>query len=567
MRDFQTIQQTTYDLIVIGGGINGAGVARDAALRGLRTILLEKNDFASGTTSWSTRLIHGGLRYLEHFEFNLVRESLREREILLNTAPHLVQPIQLTIPIYQHGSRSYWEIQAGMMLYDLLSFDKTLPSHRMLPTRKFRQLFRAVNTEALAGAAQYYDGQAEYAERLCLENILSAQRAGATVLNYAAVTQLQRQGDRLTVLLCKDQLTGQSFTIKVGEQAVVINTSGPWVDAVCHLGQQGDRREPIGTERKIGGTKGSHIIVGLFPGAPSTALYVEARKDNRPFFIVPWLGMYLIGTTDFRYDGELDNIKASNDEIDYLLAETNYVFPAAKLSRQDVRFTYSGVRPLPYTDEKSAGSITRSHILFDHSQEGVTNLISLIGGKLTTYRQVGEEMVAAACRKMKRPLSASPTRTQLLPGAIWPDDERIEAAIARYHPQLSLSTLHHLFRVYGARATQVLALVDEAPDLAAAIAPPLPDIRAQVVFAVQSEFAHTLVDICRRRTALTMQTNYGFDVLPTVTETLREHCNWSLEQCDRQVEAYRDYIEANCLPDYVLEQTAPQSGLHAASTS
>ena len=178
MRDFQTIQNTTYDLIIIGGGINGAGIARDGALRGLKTLLIEKEDFASGTTSWSTRLIHGGLRYLEYLEFHLVRESLHEREVLLRTAPHLVQPLQMTIPLYKGAARSYWLIQAGMLLYDILSFDKTVPSHRMLSARKFQNLFRTVRSQDVVGAAQYYDGQVEYAERLCLENILDARQRG-----------------------------------------------------------------------------------------------------------------------------------------------------------------------------------------------------------------------------------------------------------------------------------------------------------------------------------------------------------------------------------------------------
>ena len=181
---FIDIQNHSYDLIVIGGGINGAGVARDGALRGLKTILIEKGDFASGTSSWSSRLVHGGLRYLEYFEFSLVREALREREILLRTAPHLVNPLLLTIPIYSDRSRAYAKIWAGMILYDIFSYDKTLPSHRMLSAAKFKQLFRSLDPENLRGGAQYYDGQVALAERLCLENIISANTAGATVLNY-----------------------------------------------------------------------------------------------------------------------------------------------------------------------------------------------------------------------------------------------------------------------------------------------------------------------------------------------------------------------------------------------
>jgi glycerol-3-phosphate dehydrogenase len=559
MRDSQSIQNTAYDLIVIGGGINGAAVARDAALRGLKTILFEKSDFASGTTSWSTRLIHGGLRYLEFFEFNLVRESLREREILLHTAPHLVKPLQLTIPIYGSGSRSYWEIQAGMILYDVLSFDKTLPSHRMLPNRKFQQLFRAVDADDLKGAAQYYDGQAARAERLCLENILEAEAAGAVVLNYVEVTALQMEGDRITQVTAKDCHSGQEFTVATTPKAVVINTAGPWVDQVCQRGEQGDRPQPLAHERKMGGTKGSHIVVDAFPGAPNTALYVEAKSDGRPFFIVPWLGQYLIGTTDLRYDGDLDRIKATNEEIDYLLRETNQVCPTAQLTRQDVRFTYSGVRPLPYTEGKSAGSITRKHILYDHSPDGVNNLVSLIGGKLTTFRQVGEELVDVAYQKMGQSAPPCPTRDRPFPGAMWPSDPLVREAIQTYGDRLPLRTLDALFDLYGARALEVLALVDASPDLAEPIHVCALDIRAQIVYAVQSEYAQTFTDILRRRTTLAMQYNYGFDLLPVVAETLQRHCGWTAAECDRQAQQYRTYMEENCLPDYVMQAQSSAS--------
>ncbi|MEL7406550.1 MAG: glycerol-3-phosphate dehydrogenase/oxidase, partial [Cyanobacteria bacterium J06558_2] len=344
MRDFTTIEKQAYDVVIIGGGINGAGVARDAATRGLKTILVEKNDFASGTSSWSSRLIHGGLRYLEYFEFPLVREALKEREVLFHTAPHLVNPLLLTIPMYRDRSRPYWKIWAGMILYDIFSFDKTVPLHRMLPKLQFKRLFNSTDPEGLAGGAQYYDGQVCYAERLCLENIIAAQEAGATVLNYAKVTKLNRQNSSITTLSCEDVLTGAEFTIQGHDKTVVINTSGPWVDDICQLGEESGNSAPIGKTKKIGGTKGSHIIVERFPGAPETAFYVEAKSDGRPFFIIPWLDMYLIGTTDLKYDGDLDKIKASNEEIDYLLTETNNVIATANLTRADIKFTYSGVR-------------------------------------------------------------------------------------------------------------------------------------------------------------------------------------------------------------------------------
>lgn len=552
MRNWQEIENTAFDLIVIGGGSNGAGVARDAALRGLTPLLIDKDDFGGGTTGWSSRLIHGGLRYLEYFEFNLVRESLREREVLLRVAPHLVQPLQMSIPVYTSGSRHFWEIQAGMLLYDILSFDKSLPNHRILPLQKCLQLFRHLNPDGLTGAAQYFDAQVVHAERLCLELVLSAQDSGATALNYTKVSQLEVQDDRITAMTLEDVLSGTTHTLTLPPQTVVINTAGPWVDQVL----QGVQSPTLKPDRKIGGTKGSHIIVDAFPGAPNAALYVEAEVDNRPFFILPWANQYLIGTTDIRYGGDLDRVKADDDEIDYLLNETNRVIPCAQLSRADVRFTYAGVRPLPYSEGKKTSSITRSHVLYDHHKAGIHNLISLIGGKLTTYRQVGEEMVDAVLKKQGRPHIPCTTQQALFPGAIALNDTLIETMISKYQSLVSREAVFHLFSIYGSYAVKVLALVDQTPELAEPITPSLLDIKAQVVYAVQAEQAYTLVDICMRRTILAMQTNYGFDVLPAVTTILQQYCNWSAADCDRQVQDYHRYMENNSLPDFVMAQAA-----------
>ena len=552
MRDLAQIQRTEYDVIIVGGGINGAGVARDAAIRGLNTIIVDKNDFASGSSSWSSRLIHGGLRYLEYFEFPLVRESLKEREVLLRTAPHLVAPLQLTIPIYRDRSRPYWKIWAGMILYDLFSFDKTLPVHRMLPQAKFKQLFRSLDGDSLAGGSQYYDGQVTLAERLCLENILSAQNAGAVALNYMEVIELPIKDKRITEVVCKDKLTGETVTISGSKDAVVINTAGPWIDRVCERGRKGGEEVAIGDAKKNGGTKGSHIVVEEFPGAPGSTLYVEAKSDGRPFFIIPWLGKYLIGTTDLAYKDDIDNIKADNAEIDYLLQEVNNIVPTANLRRDDVKFTYSGVRPLPNSDGKKPGSITRKHIIFDHRKEGVNNLFSLIGGKLTTYRNVGEEMVDAILKRMKRSPIQCQTDTLPLPGCILPSDKRIQQAIDEYESTLSTEIIDHLFFMYGARAIEVLALTRENPALREQISPDFPDIKAQIVYAVESESAHTLVDILRRRTTLAINGDYGMNLLPVVVETLQKHCGWTEQESDRAIADYRFYMEHNCIPDYQL---------------
>ncbi|MCA1607260.1 MAG: glycerol-3-phosphate dehydrogenase/oxidase, partial [Acidobacteria bacterium] len=367
------ISEITFDVIIIGAGINGAGIARDAAMRGLQVLVLDKGDIGGGTTSWSTRLIHGGLRYLEHAELGLVRESLRERETLFRIAPHLVKPLPILLPLYEQAVRGPLTIRAGMIAYDILSLDKSLPRHRMLTSDEALAQARGLNRKGLRGAAIYYDAQVEFAERLVVENVLSAKEHGATVITYARVQKLTGQfTDAGRVVEFIDTRTGAAFAA-CGR--IIVNAAGPWVDEVLTSIERPSKR-------LIGGTKGSHIIVNSFAGAPSTALYVEAESDKRPFFIIPWDDKYLIGTTDIRFTGDLDQVEIEDDEIDYLLRETNRVIPPARLTRDAVLYTYAGVRPLPYTENKKEEGITRRHFIREsRDQEG---LLSIVGGKLTT---------------------------------------------------------------------------------------------------------------------------------------------------------------------------------------
>ena len=373
-----------FDVIVIGAGINGAGIARDAAMRGLKVLLIDKGEPGEGTTVASTRLIHGGLRYLEHFEFGLVRESLHERETLLRIAPHLVKPLAIMIPIYKQSKRGRLTIRAGMILYDLLSWGKSLPSHRMLSRAETLKQLPGLNSDGLVGSALYYDAQVEFPERLVMANVRSAREFGAEVLTHTRVTSLT---------VNDDTVSGVEFDGQPGVAAadVVINAAGPWIDFVLE-------RVPVKSPKLIGGTKGSHIVVAPFPGAPVNAIYLEARSDARPIFIIPWNKLYLIGTTDVRFEGDPDEVRCEPWEIDYLLSETNLALPGAHLTRDNIIDTYSGVRPLPVTSEKDEQSITRRHFIRQHP--ALPNLLSIVGGKLTTYRSLAEECVDLIFQKL-----------------------------------------------------------------------------------------------------------------------------------------------------------------------
>jgi glycerol-3-phosphate dehydrogenase len=441
-----------FDVIVIGAGINGAGIARDAAMRGLKVLLIDKSDIGSGTSSASTRLIHGGLRYLEHFEFGLVRESLRERETLLRIAPHLVRPLPITIPIYKQSRRGPATIRAGMIVYDLLSFGKSLPRHRMLSRRATLEQLPGLNPEGLLGSALYFDAQVEFAERLVLENVLAAYERGAEVCTYAPVTKLTDSGIEF---LCE----GKKHFARA---SVIINASGPWVDYLLDE-----------SPRLIGGTKGSHIVIAPFPGAPANAIYLEAESDKRPFFIIPWNGNYLIGTTNVRFEDDPDEARSEPWEIDYLLAETNRAFPEARLTSEQVLYTYSGVRPLPVTGEKDEQSITRRHFIREHPR--MSNLLSIVGGKLTTYRSLAEECVDLIFRKLNRPSPPCVTAKEVLPGAV---------NFASFAAEFTGPT--RLLRIYGSRANLVTQL-DEDP------------FTSVILFAFKHEFAKTSADCFLRR--------------------------------------------------------------------
>jgi glycerol-3-phosphate dehydrogenase len=546
----QDIQDYPFDLIIIGAGINGAGIARDAAMRGLKILLLDKGDIANGTTQWATRLIHGGLRYLEYYEVSLVRESLKDREILLHIAPHLVRPLGFLVPIYDRAKHGPLMVRLGMIGYDTLSLDKSLDNHRMLSAEEALEREPGLNPEGLLGAAFYYDAQVEYAERIAVENAISAREHGAVVLTYSKVNRLIRDDGRVAGVEFNDILGSGTYSARA---PVTVNVTGPWVDEV--LG------ETTGG-RMIGGTKGSHLVVDPFPGAPKNeALYVEARKDGRPYFIVPWNGRYLIGTTDIRYDGDLDRVVADEDEIDYLIDETNYVIPEANLTRESVLFTYSGIRPLPFQPEGAEGSVTRSHIVYDHARgrgvgtkrsgvgEGVSRvdgLISIVGGKLTTYRNLSRQTVDMVYQKLGREAPESRTSKVPLPGG---ETQDFDAFAAQFKATSGLTEelAERLLKLYGVRSPDVLEMAGDDPSLRLPLGPSAKVesgiIGAEVLYAFRREMAQALSDVLLRRTMVGLGPSVGLDVDEAAAQVAVQHLGWSEERARSEVEAYRGYVE------------------------
>ncbi|CAG0937848.1 glycerol-3-phosphate dehydrogenase [Gammaproteobacteria bacterium] len=510
-----------FDVIIIGGGINGAGIARDASLRGLRVCLLEQGDLCGATSRWCSRLVHGGLRYLEFAEFGLVRESLHEREVLLRTAPHLVRPLPLLIPLLAGARRGPLTVRAGMWLYDLLSAGKSLPSHRMLDAAATRQEMPGLDVAGLRGAAAYHDAQVRFPERLVLENLLAASAAGAVIRLHTRVQRVLVEAGRVRGVLASDLRRGTTETLAA---PLVVNAAGPWVDQL--LDSLAGRRQ----RRFIGGSKGTHLVTAPLPGLGASACYAEAAADGRPFFIIPWNGMTLIGTTDIPFAGNPGEVRSDPAEVDYLLAEARRLFPGAPLSRAGVHYSYVGVRPLPAAAGKDQAAITRRHQL-RHHRTVARGLYSVIGGKLTTYRSLAEQVVDRLARRIGRDLAECSTARESLPGAL--ADPVPLAADITARTGLDGAVAARLVGLYGSRADGVAALVAREPALAATLGNGTA-IAAEVVHAFEEEFATSLADCLMRRTMLGLGADLGASVLDEALRVAAQQLGWDAGRCEAE---------------------------------
>lgn len=528
-----------FDLIVIGGGINGCGIAWDAALRGWRVALLEKEDFGWATSAWNSRLIHGGLKYLEKYDVPLVRESLREREWLLHSAPHLVRPLRFLLPYYRRNSHPTPVLRLGLAAYDVLSWDKSTPWHRHLPSSRVTSLLPGLNADGLQGGGLYYDGQIDYAERLSVEVALAARRAGALMLNHARADRVIVADGAVVGVGVTDALSGTCFELRA---TTVVNAAGPWVDEVLST-ERTQARPPM-----MGGTKGTHLVLDPFPGAPvDCALYYEAMADGRPMMVIPWLGRYIIGATDVRFHGDLDRASMDAEERDYILRETNRVIPEARLTAEHVLWSYTGVRPLPYQESGPTGDITRRHVVHNHARDRdapVHGLYSVIGGKLTTFRALAEQVndtVLGATRGERRSRRRATTRQSRLPGACTKDFTDFGKRF-RTSTTLPPAVADRLLRLYGTRAVDIETLATEERGLARPVEG-LPDcLAAEIVFVLREEAAETLADVVARRIMTGLGGDLGQNSLGAVAEVVAAEAGWGGTRTDTEINNYIQYI-------------------------
>ncbi|MEJ7576786.1 MAG: glycerol-3-phosphate dehydrogenase/oxidase [Pyrinomonadaceae bacterium] len=521
---FAALEGAQFDVVIIGGGIIGAGLARDAALRGLRVALFEKRDFGSGTTAGSTRLIHGGLRYLEMLDFRLVRMDLRERETLLRIAPHLVHPLEFVMPFYRNSFSYRGKMKLGMMLYDLLSYDKSLPRHRFLSPSELKKLEPHLSQKDLQGAALYFDAQADSPERLCIENIIDAAEHGAQTFNYAEVTGALRTSDAIDGVRVRDLLNDDGREVAV-KSRIVINASGAWFDRVAS-GLTDARATPA----QIRTTKGAHITC---PPVTNRAVVFFSPLDGRLMFVIPWLGYSWVGTTDTDFAGDPATAQTTAEDVDYMLRSVTEYFPTLDAKR--IYFSNAGVRAL-VKEEGSESSVSRMHRIADGARSGAKNLISVLGGKITGYRQIAEEAIDIVCAKLKVNAPCLTARNPL-PGArgkIKPSNVS-DAGLKK-------ETIAHLFDLYGSRAREVINLAASNECLREPLSPHAPDIAAQVVFAARTEQCRRLVDLILRRTLLGFSQDQGQSAAERVASLLAQELDWSSARTAIEMSLYQDYI-------------------------
>ena len=520
------------DVFVIGGGITGAGIARDAALRGFRTALVDKGDFAGATSSRSSRLIHGGLRYLEQYDFHLVREASRERRLLLDLAPHLVRPLAFLFPVYRGARVPAWRLWAGMWLYDLLAAFRNVRLHRWLGRRAALKAEPGLRQRGLVGAALYYDAQADDA-RLVLAAIRGAAQAGALVANYTEVTSLVRPDGHVRGAMVRDAITGEARTVRA---LIVVNATGPWVDALRRLDDP--QAPPL-----LRLTKGAHVAVPRARIGNTHAVTLTSPIDGRVMFVLPWGDLSYVGTTDTDDVAQPDDVRASGSDVVYLLRSANAFFPQARLAPHDVICSWAGLRPLLAPErELAASAVSREHRIV----ESASGLITIAGGKLTTFRVMGRDMVDRVARRLHqldgRPIPRRPPTDRVpLPGGEAADlDVLVEAARAREVPE---PTARHLVQAYGSEAAAVLNLVERDRALGKPIVPGRPEIWAEVTHAVEREMALRLADVLMRRLHLFSETrDQAMPATSAVADHVGELLGWDAARRSEEIADYAKHV-------------------------
>jgi glycerol-3-phosphate dehydrogenase len=503
-----------FDLLVVGGGITGCGIARDAALRGLRVALVEKNDFASGTSSRSSRLVHGGIRYLEHGHLRLVFESSAERRRLLRLAPHLVRPLEFTWPVYADARISRWKLGAALTLYDTLALFRNVERHHRLSRAAVLEHEPALRAEGLRGGASYFDAATNDA-RLTLANAIGATEAGAITMNHVASTGYIVDSGYAVGATVEDALSGRRVDVRA---LVVVTATGPWT-------------------QKVRGSKGAHIAVPRDRVGNRHALTLLSPRDGRVLFALPGGSHAIIGTTETYTTSSPDSVRPSNDDVRYLIESANAFFPRAALTTNDVVSAWAGIRPLLANAGDSPGAATREHSITTDAN----GVISITGGKLTTYRVMARDVVDDVVARLKRRESDVRSKSTPLPGGDFTSLDDLIADAARATNDVALAD--HLTTSYGTRWQSVWSDISQG-DGRTPLCEDLPYTIGEVGHAARHEMAATVGDVLIRRTHLAFETHdHGMSAASRVARTLGDVFAWSSDVRARAVGDYAAEIE------------------------
>ena len=517
----------TFDVLVVGGGITGTGVARDAAMRGLRVALVEREDFASGTSSRSSRLVHGGIRYLEHGQLRLVFESSRERRTLLRIAPHLVRPLAFTWPVYEGARVPRWKLAAAMLLYDTLALYRNVGRHHRLGAGAVHASEPALTMRGLRGGARYWDAATDDA-RLTLATVMAARDAGAIVINHAAVTSLLRVNGAVCGATVLDALGNETFEVRA---RVVVSATGPWSDA---LGGTTEHAARAG----VRGSKGAHVCVPRDRVRNAGAVTLLHPCDGRVMFVLPAGDFTIIGTTDTFDDESPEEVRATPADVQYLLDAANHYFPDARLSSADVVAAWAGIRPLAAgaPSEKSPddpGAASREHAI----GQPEPGFVRVTGGKLTTYRAMAEEVVDVVERALGHDITKAATASTRLPGGTL-DDLAREVEAARVVCG-DADVARRLVHAHGSAWREVWSRAERQPALRDRIEPGRPYVIAELRHAVERELACTLGDLLMRRTPVVFETrDHGAAAAKRVLPMVARWLGWSDAQATHALAEY-----------------------------
>jgi glycerol-3-phosphate dehydrogenase len=536
-RDPQALADTVSDLVVIGGGIYGAAIAREAAFRGLAVALVERGDFGAATSANSHKIIHGGLRYLQHLDLPRLRESLRERTTLERIAPHLVHPLPVVIPTFGHGLRGKEILSLGVSLYGLLRLAMREPPPGVVEGIPAGPISRERLIELLPGLADsdatggvvFYDSQVYDSERLLFAYLRSAVDAGARIANYVEATGFLRARDEprtVSGVVAEDAFDGTRYEIRA---RAVVNAAGPWVGAV--LARAGSRWRGGGLVRAMNVVTRQlfgRVAAGLYGRAPHRDRDAVLSRGQRLYFFVPWREHTIIGTDNAPFEGDPSRLVVTRAEIEAFLAEANAAYPSARLSPADVRLVYAGLQPR--ADTRGDVEIAKHYRIADHAADGLPGLFSVAGVKYTTARDVAEKLVDRLCAASGRSKSRSRSATEVLPGGeVGRFEDYVSAAIAR-HRELPAADVERLVRTHGSGYGDVLALLSPGERRE-----PFAVARAEARHAVREEMAMKLADVVLRRTQIGAAEHPGQDVLEAIADVMTTELAWTEGRRTREI--------------------------------